>query len=480
MVSSVQLTFFLLTSVASFSWSAPVAPVGLEAWLYPTTCYDSCDSQWWNLEPAQFESAEECQAFVCGPILAFADITGQDPTALARDDMPMALLEDFIVNCGAMCDAEWWVDGTGLESASHCRRAICTRKMPPKVVEAPSTPDGNGFVNASSEEPSAVVDASTLSVTAALKSGNRSAAEPTEGHTIAETSVPVPEPPAVILKVEAPSAATAPATLDAHVLSRTVRPPRKQAKLAKTTEQLAARATSDAAASIAATDVSEGNAAAAVAAPSPYIALPAGKCYKHATCGATGYCAANMRCLPVQTCSHSPDAATFKPIDGMCPFVNADAAAEAASTAVPMVPLAIQEIKVFSGHFVDQIQILLNNGTVIKYGADGGELQQPPFVVPVGEWITWLKVRQGGNLDSIQFYTNRGTSSKSYGGPGGSKKIFHVSRGNELIGLHRDESGVAQPITGIEEQLHKQAILVHTSATAGNARMSPGSMTTLR
>jgi len=118
---------------------------------------------------------------------------------------------------------------------------------------------------------------------------------------------------------------------------------------------------------------------------------------------------------------------------------------------------------------------VLSNGEVVKFGPEGGVMQEE-FTVPPSEWITWIKVKQGEHLDSIQFYTNRGTPSPFYGGPGGRKAIFHVKRGNEVIGLARinDGEAVSPSIKGIEEQTHRALIITET-AGGGSSSSSNGS-----
>jgi hypothetical protein len=139
-------------------------------------------------------------------------------------------------------------------------------------------------------------------------------------------------------------------------------------------------------------------------------------------------------------------------------------------------PVAVAEVEVYVGHFVDQIRFVLTNGTTLKFGPDGGSKQES-WVVPTGEWVTWVKVRQGGSLDSVQFFTNRGSGSPQYGGQGGKKAIFHVARGNEIISLVRDEGAeVAPPLIGIGEKEHDTRLLsemfAETAAPSSNIKES--------
>lgn len=163
-------------------------------------------------------------------------------------------------------------------------------------------------------------------------------------------------------------------------------------------------------------------------------------CYRHGDCDDDEYCGKGNKCLALRDCSHT-DTAT-DPIDGLCPQ---------SQRAKPTVPSRISQVIVSAGHYVDEIRIVLFNGTERSFGAQGGT-EQKPFDIPDGEWLTWIKVWQGSYLDGIQFFTNKGTASPKYGGEGGRKLIFHVDKGREIAGLVRDEEGIASPIQNIVEQ----------------------------
>lgn len=193
------------------------------------------------------------------------------------------------------------------------------------------------------------------------------------------------------------------------------------------------------------------------------------KCYRHADCAADSFCSVSNRCAPALRCSHASDASdATTPIDGLCPMgppeatsnfsqaVSKNKAAPMAAAALdPEAPAATVQLRVYAGHFVDQVRFVLSNGTVTKFGEDGGQLQ-PVFTVPEGEWITWIKVYQGSNLDGIQFYTNRGSSSEQFGGSGGKKHVFHVDKGSEVFGLDfapgSGSAAFAPPIVGIQQR----------------------------
>jgi hypothetical protein len=221
--------------------------------------------------------------------------------------------------------------------------------------------------------------------------------------------------------------------------------------------------------------------AATLLAASPESLLPKGPCYKHAACTDAGYCAADLKCHSIMACKPGVAENAVRPIDGLCPAVDPEAAAAAAAAAAEAaIPVAIAKIQVYVGHYVDQIRFVLSNGETVNFGPEGGTMQEE-YVVPAGEWITWIKVRQGEHLDSIQFYTNRGKSSPFYGGPGGRKAIFHVKRGNEVIGLTRSAGAdeVSPPVKGIDEQLHRALIVTETSADCENC-MNANSIHVLR
>ena len=175
--------------------------------------------------------------------------------------------------------------------------------------------------------------------------------------------------------------------------------------------------------------------------PSPLTTLV---CYSHSECpDSQTFCASDNRCYASSVCADAVGPNRLTAIDSICPH----GAPAFNLGSVPQLPPTVKQVVVFAGQFVDQIHFVLSNATVLKYGDEGGDSQQP-WKVPDGEWITWVKVRQGGNLDSIQFFTNRGNSSPVYGGQGGRKQIFHVDREHQMFGLERSD-GLAAPITGI-------------------------------
>ena len=54
------ISLFLVFFAFPTSSAKPVSPIGLEAWLFPSTCIDACESQWWNLEPVSDLAVHAC------------------------------------------------------------------------------------------------------------------------------------------------------------------------------------------------------------------------------------------------------------------------------------------------------------------------------------------------------------------------------------------------------------------------------------
>jgi len=372
------LCVILATSFA-VSTSKPVS-TGLDAFLVDGACDIACESQWWGVEPENtFASDENCKELVCKPISAHFAHSGK---VKARSDDPVPLLEDFLVNCDSLCEAEWWLDGLGFESADACRAVVCGVKL------------------------------------AAVESGHEEADEPVAAQAEAQDKVAPVEPAS-----SAPVLRAADDDLASNV----------RGKRQPVTEM-----------------VSDAHEIVMPAPPMAHVSMvppsPSSTliCYSHSDCPASRtFCASDNRCYDSTACGDTAGHGRLTPVDAICP----DGAPEYQEVQVHT-PLSVEQVVVYAGQFVDQIQFVLSNSTVLKYGEHGGDVQ-PPWKVPAGEWITWAKVRQGGNLDSIQFYTNRGNSSPVYGGPGGRKQIFHVDREHQLLGLERSGETMSAPVTGI-------------------------------
>lgn len=370
------LMCIVLASSFVLSTSKPVS-TGLDAFLVQGQCDIACESQWWSVEPENtFASDNDCKDLVCKPIGAHFANHGRVKT---RSDDPVPLLEDFLVNCDSLCEAEWWLDGLGFESADSCRSVACGVQLAtdPKPVVAQAEPHADAVAAA---EAAASMPVTMHAADDDLASNVRGKRQPVPEMVSDAQEVVMPAPPM------------------AHV---------------------------------------------STAPPSPLSALI---CYSHSDCPASRtFCASDNRCYDSTACGDTAGPGRLTPVDAICP----DGAPEYQEVNVHSPP-SVDQVVVYAGQFVDQIQFVLSNSTVLKYGEDGGDVQ-PPWKVPAGEWITWAKVRQGGNLDSIQFYTNRGNSSPVYGGPGGRKQIFHVDREHQLLGLERSGETMSAPVTGITQ-----------------------------
>ena len=98
----------------------------------------------------------------------------------------------------------------------------------------------------------------------------------------------------------------------------------------------------------------------------------------------------------------------------------------------------IKGIKIRSGALIDQIAVKVFDGQQVmeseEYGGYGGS--ESFFDVPMGESIQHVIVYTGDVVDSLQFVTDRGTTSQKFGGDGGSKNVFTVPEGGKLIGIY--------------------------------------------
>jgi hypothetical protein len=103
-----------------------------------------------------------------------------------------------------------------------------------------------------------------------------------------------------------------------------------------------------------------------------------------------------------------------------------------------MLGARVSEVYVFSGDYVDAIQIeyILPDGRKVLGPRDGGlGGRQNTFRLDSDEYIVGLSVKYGEYLDSLQIQTNKRKSS-AYGGFGGSKiSRVDVPSGNQAIGF---------------------------------------------
>jgi hypothetical protein len=103
-----------------------------------------------------------------------------------------------------------------------------------------------------------------------------------------------------------------------------------------------------------------------------------------------------------------------------------------------MLGARVSEVYVFSGDYVDAIQIeyILPDGRKALGPRDGGPGgRQNMFRLDSDEYIVGLSVKYGEYLDSLQIQTNKRKSS-TYGGFGGSKSSrVDVPSGNQAIGF---------------------------------------------
>ena len=72
-----------------------------------------------SLQPTLFLNAAHCIESMCDPSQASPDstITAVQPLAANTTAMRLAVV---IVECTAMCEAEWWLDTVWFETVEHC------------------------------------------------------------------------------------------------------------------------------------------------------------------------------------------------------------------------------------------------------------------------------------------------------------------------------------------------------------------------
>jgi hypothetical protein len=98
----------------------------------------------------------------------------------------------------------------------------------------------------------------------------------------------------------------------------------------------------------------------------------------------------------------------------------------------------ISEVYIFSGDYVDaiQIQYILPDGRKelgTRHGGPGG--RRNVFRLDSDEYIVGLSIKYGEHIDSLRIHTNKHTSS-SYGGNGGNRRSrADIPSGSQAIGL---------------------------------------------
>jgi hypothetical protein len=96
------------------------------------------------------------------------------------------------------------------------------------------------------------------------------------------------------------------------------------------------------------------------------------------------------------------------------------------------------EVQVHSGEYVDSVQLvyMFRDGRTVmgpQHGGEGGRLSV--FHLDADEYLIGISGRSGDYIDSIQFLTNRRTSS-TFGGSGGKHEFrVDVPANPEIAGL---------------------------------------------
>ena len=97
----------------------------------------------------------------------------------------------------------------------------------------------------------------------------------------------------------------------------------------------------------------------------------------------------------------------------------------------------VRKIKVRAGSLIDQLTLILGNGTneisSPTYGGNGGVLYE--WSVPDGEYINKITIRSGSKINALKFHTNKGTVSPQYGKNGGTESTIEFQAGYRLIGF---------------------------------------------
>jgi len=101
-------------------------------------------------------------------------------------------------------------------------------------------------------------------------------------------------------------------------------------------------------------------------------------------------------------------------------------------------------IQVRKGLLVDSVRFNFSNGAskfTPFYGNGFGGGAAPVFQLSDGEYIAGINGRAGDHLDQVQFVTNKGRTSLTYGGRGGSAFVLRAPAGKSITGLSNLRTG---------------------------------------
>lgn len=98
-------------------------------------------------------------------------------------------------------------------------------------------------------------------------------------------------------------------------------------------------------------------------------------------------------------------------------------------------PCGVDAISVWSGKYVDAIQVAYEGPKDWGRKAGGGGGGRAVFTVPSGEYINEIRIWSGNVVDAIQLVTSGGTVSPKYGGDGGRKSVEKAPEGKQLVGI---------------------------------------------
>jgi len=117
----------------------------------------------------------------------------------------------------------------------------------------------------------------------------------------------------------------------------------------------------------------------------------------------------------------------------------------------------VTKIQVWTGLMVDKYVFTYTDGKSRTFGSDTGT-EATPFVIDsaAGEYVVKVSARVGESTDMVNFTTNKGRISETYGpGSGGDPKEWSVTSGYMITGLtmHQATGSKAwtQQIIGIEQ-----------------------------
>jgi hypothetical protein len=113
----------------------------------------------------------------------------------------------------------------------------------------------------------------------------------------------------------------------------------------------------------------------------------------------------------------------------------------------------VTKIQVWTGKMVDKYIFTYTDGQSRTFGSDTGT-EATPFVIDsaAGEYVVKVSARIGDSTDMVNFTTNKGRTSETYGpGSGGNPKEWSATSGYMITGLTMEPGGWTQRITGIEQ-----------------------------